>query len=125
MQMPGRKTVAKIKMKKVSLFIVINAISLYVVSNLMDSMYIGSFKSLLILTVILGLLNSTVKPILKFLSFPITFLTLGLFSLVINALVLKLSFMMVSNVALYGFFSAIWASILLSIVNAVLYSILD
>ena len=108
-------------MKKVSLFIVINAISLYVVSNLMDSMYIGSFKSLLILTVILGLLNSTVKPILKFLSFPITFLTLGLFSLVINALVLKLSFMMVSNVALYGFFSAIWASI----VNAVLYSILD
>ena len=123
--MPGRKTVAKIKMKKVSLFIVINAISLYVVSNLMDSMYIGSFKSLLILTVILGLLNSTVKPILKFLSFPITFLTLGLFSLVINALVLKLSFMMVSNVALYGFFSAIWASILLSIVNAVLYSILD
>ena len=105
-------------MKKVSLFIVINAISLYVVSNLMDSMYIGSFKSLLILTVILGLLNSTVKPIL-------TFLTLGLFSLVINALVLKLSFMMVSNVALYGFFSAIWASILLSIVNAVLYSILD
>ena len=123
--MPGRKTVAKIKMKKVSLFIVINAISLYVVSNLMDSMYIGSFKSLLILTIILGLLNSTVKPILKFLSFPITFLTLGLFSLVINALVLKLSFMMVSNVALYGFFSAIWASILLSIVNAVLYSILD
>ncbi|MCI6668238.1 phage holin family protein [Romboutsia timonensis] len=112
-------------MKKVSLFIVINAISLYVVSNLMDSMYIGSFKSLLILTIILGLLNSTVKPILKFLSFPITFLTLGLFSLVINALVLKLSFMMVSNVALYGFFSAIWASILLSIVNAVLYSILD
>ena len=109
-------------MKKVSLFIVINAISLYVVSNLMDSMYIGSFKSLLILTVILGLLNSTVKPILKFLSFPITFLTLGLFSLVINALVLKLSFMMVSNVALYGFFSAIWASILLSIVNAVLYT---
>ena len=84
-------------MKKVSLFIVINAISLYVVSNLMDSMYIGSFKSLLILTVILGF----------------------------NALVLKLSFMMVSNVALYGFFSAIWASILLSIVNAVLYSILD
>ena len=114
-----------LKMKKVSLFIVINAISLYVVSNLMDSMYIGSFKSLLILTIILGLLNSTVKPILKFLSFPITFLTLGLFSLVINALVLKLSFMMVSNVALYGFFSAIWASILLSIVNAVLYSILD
>ncbi len=112
-------------MRKISLFIIINAISLYIVSNLMDSMYIGSLKSLLILTVILGLLNSTVKPILKLLSFPITFLSLGLFSLVINGLVLKLSFMMVSNVSLYGFFSAIWASILLSIVNSILYNVLD
>lgn len=111
-------------MKKISIFIIINAISLYLISNLMDSMYIGSFKSLLILTIILAILNSTVKPILKFLSFPITFLTLGLFSLVVNALVLKLSFMMVSNVDLYGFFNAIWASILLSIVNTILYNIL-
>ena len=112
-------------MRKISLFIIINAISLYIVSNLVDSMYIGSLKSLLILTVIFGLLNSTVKPILKLLSFPITFLTLGLFSLVINGLVLKLSFTMVSNVALNGFFSAIWASILLSIVNSILYNVLD
>ena len=114
-----------VEMKKISLFIVINAISLYIVSNLMDSMYIGSLKSLLVLTVIFGILNSTIKPILKFFSFPITFLTLGLFSLVINGLVLKLSFIMVSNVYLHGFFSAILASILLSIVNSVLYSILD
>ena len=112
-------------MKNISLFIVVNAISLYLVSNLMDSMYIGSLKSLLILTIIFGILNSTVKPILKFFSFPITFLTLGLFSLVINGFVLKLSFSMVSNVHLYGFVSAILASILLSIVNSVLYSILD
>ena len=111
-------------MRKISLFIIINAISLYVVSNLVDSMYIGSLKSLLILTIIFGLLNSTVKPILKLLSFPITFLTLGLFYLVINGFVLKLAFMLVSNVYLYGFFSAIIASILLSIVNSVLYSIL-
>ena len=112
-------------MKKISLFIIINAISLYIVSNLVDSMYIGSLKSLLILTIIFGLLNSKVKPILKFLSFPITLLTLGLFSLVINGLVLKLSFMMVSNVYLSGFFSAIWASILLSIANTILYNVLD
>ena len=79
-------------MKKISLFIVINAISLYLVSNLMDSMYIGSLKSLLILTIILGVLNSTIKPILKFLSFPITILTLGLFSLIINAISFKIIF---------------------------------
>ena len=112
-------------MKKISLFIVVNAISLFIVSKLMDSMYIGSLKSLLILTIILGLLNSTLKPILKILSFPITFLTLGLFSLVINGLVLKLSFMMVSDATLSGLFSPILASILLSIVNGILYSIID
>ena len=112
-------------MKKVSLFIFINAISLFIVSKLIDSMYIGSLKSLLILTVILGLLNVTLKPILKLLSLPITFLTLGLFSLVINALVLKLSFIIVPNATLSGFFSAIWASILISIVNTILYNIID
>ena len=112
-------------MKRISLFIVINALSLYIISYLMSSVYISSFGSLILLTIIFGCLNLIVKPVIKFFSLPITFLTLGLFSLVINALVLKLSFMMVSNVALYGFFSAIWASILLSIVNAVLYSILD
>ncbi|MGX4599731.1 phage holin family protein [Faecalimicrobium sp. JNUCC 81] len=112
-------------MKKVSLFIVVNAISLYLVSHLMDSMYISSFKSLLILTLIFGLLNLTIKPLIQFFSLPITFLTLGLFSLVINAVVLKLAFMIVPGVNLYGFISAIGASILLSIANTILYNVLD
>lgn len=112
-------------MKKISLFIVVNAISLYTVSHLVDNMYIGSLKALLILTLIFGVLNLTVKPLLKLLSFPITFLTLGLFSLVINGIVLKLAFMLVSNVSLYGFANAIMSSILLSIANTILYNILD
>lgn len=112
-------------MKKASSFIVVNAISIYLVSLLMDSMYIGSFKSLLILTLIFGILNLTVKPIIKFFSLPITFLTLGLFSLVINGAVLKLAFSIVSGVHLSGFTSAIIASILLSIANMILYSVLS
>lgn len=112
-------------MKKISLFIVSNALSLFIVSKLMDSMHIGSLKALLTLTIIFGILNLTIKPILKFFSFPITLLTLGLFSLVVNGLVLKLAFMIVPNARLYGFFSAILASILLSIANTILYSILD
>lgn len=112
-------------MKKISLFIVVNAISIYLVSLLMDSMYIGSFRSLLILTIIFGILNSTIKPLLKLFSLPITFLTLGLFSLVINGIVLKFAFSIVSGVYLNGFISAIIASILLSIANSILYNILD
>ena len=112
-------------MKKISLFIVVNAISLYLVSLVMDSMYIGSFKSLLILTIIFGVLNLTIKPILKLFSLPITFLTLGLFSLVINGVVLKIAFSIVSGVYLSGFISAIVASVLLSIANTILYNVLD
>lgn len=112
-------------MKKASLFIVVNAISLFIVSKIMDSMYIGSLKALLILTLIFGLLNLIVKPIIKFFSFPITFLTLGLFSFVINGIVLKLAFSMVEGVRLYGLFNAIGASILLSIANTIFYNIFD
>lgn len=112
-------------MKKISLFIVVNAISLYLVSLLMDSMYIGSFSGLLILTLIFGALNLTIKPLLQFFSLPITFLTLGLFSLVINGIVLKLAFSLVPGVQLYGFLSAIGASILLSIANTIIYNVLD
>ena len=112
-------------MKRLIISLLFSALSLYICSHLMNGMYIGSIGTLIVLSIVIGALNITVKPIMKFFSLPITILTFGLFSLVINALVLKLSFMMVSNVALYGFFSAIWASILLSIVNAVLYSILD
>ncbi|MBC5996580.1 phage holin family protein [Romboutsia ilealis] len=112
-------------MKRFSLFIVINAISLFIVSNIMDSMYIGSLKALLILTLIFGLLNTFVKPIIQFFSLPITFLSLGLFSLVINGIVLKLAFSIVSDVHLYGLFNAIIASILLSIANTIFYNIFD
>lgn len=112
-------------MKKISLFIVVNAISLYLVSLLMSSVQISSFGSLIVLTIIFGVLNLTIKPILQFFSLPITFLTLGFFSLIINAIVLKLAFSLVPGVYLYGFLSAIGASILLSVANTIIYNVLD
>lgn len=112
-------------MKKISLFIVINAISLYIISNLMSSVYIGSLGSLIMLTIIFGCLNLTVKPIITFFSLPITFLTLGLFSLVINGVVLYLAFLLVPGAHLNGLFDSIWAAILLSIANAIFYNIFD
>lgn len=112
-------------MKRISLFIIINAISLYIISNLMSSVYISSLSSLILLTIIFGCLNIFVKPIISFLSLPITFLTLGLFSLVINGLVLYLAFSIVPGAHLNGFINSIWAAILLSIANAILYALFD
>ena len=112
-------------MRRISLFIVINAISLYIISYLMSSVYISSLGSLIMLTIIFGCLNLIVKPVIQFFSLPITFLTLGLFSLVINGIVLYLAFSIVPGVHLNGFLNSIWAAILLSIVNAIFYNILD
>ena len=112
-------------MKRVLLFIIINAISLFIVSNLMSSVYIGSLGSLVMLTIIFGCLNLIVKPIIQFFSLPITFLTLGLFSLVINGLVLYLAFSIVPGAQLNGFLNSIWAAILLSIANSIFYNIFD
>lgn len=112
-------------MKKTLIFIVINAVSLYIISNLMSSVYIGSLGSLLLLTIIFGGLNLIVKPVIELFSLPITFLTLGLFSLVINGVVLYLAFALVPGAHLNGFLNSIWAAILLSVANAIFYNIFD
>ena len=66
--------------------VVINAIALFIVSYLNLGMRIPDLVTTIIAAVVLGLLNAIVRPILGFLSLPITILTLGLFALVLNAL---------------------------------------
>lgn len=112
-------------MRRISLFIVINAISLFIVDKLMPSVYIGSLSSLIMLTVIFGCLNIIIKPIIQFFSIPMTLLTFGLFSFVINGIVLKLAFALVPEVSISGFIYAMLAAVLLSVVNTVFYNILD
>lgn len=77
------------------------------------------------LTIIFGVLNLIVKPIIELFSLPITFLTLGLFSLVINGIVLYLAFALVPGAHLNGFFNSILAAIFLSVANAIFYNIFD
>lgn len=107
-------------MKKLCINFVTSTLSLWLVSLLVDNMYFNSFKTLLILSITLGILNVFVKPILKFFSFPITVLSLGLFSFVINAVVLKLAFYITPGATLTGIIGALIASILLSITNSIL-----
>jgi len=89
----------------------------------------GSFVwTVVVVSAILGLVNATIGAILKFLSFPLRVLTLGLFTVIINALMLQLSFRL-SN-ALFGtdlyiksFGWAMLASILISIVTAIMWGL--
>lgn len=104
--------------------LLITAVSAFAISKLLSAhVQIDSFTSALIFAIVLGLLNLIVKPILSILSLPVTILTLGLFSLVINTLIVLLADYFTSGINIDGFWWALVFSILLSIITSVLESI--
>lgn len=75
--------------------------------------------------IVLGIVNAVVKPVVKLLALPITIVTLGLFGLVINALMLYLVAAFVPGVDTVGFFPTVLAALIIAIVSSVLTSFLD
>lgn len=102
----------------------INAISLYILDILFKGISFTDNKALLITALMLMLVNSFLGPILKILSLPLTIISLGLFSFILNAFVLKLSFSLASGANINSFSTAIFASIVLAIINPALNSLL-
>lgn len=74
----------------------------------------------IVLAVVLGVLNLFIKPIITILTLPLTIFTLGLFSLVINALLIMLAARIVPDFSVDGFWTALIFSIILSLLNALL-----
>ncbi|MDU6030974.1 MAG: phage holin family protein [Peptoniphilus harei] len=104
-------------MKKILGALVANALSFYLLDLMFNNVYFEKASAFVAMAIIFSLVNLTIKPILKFLSFPITLLTLGLFSLVVNAVVLSIAFSLVSTAHIGSFGTAFWASIVLSFIN--------
>lgn len=101
--------------------ILANAVIFISLAGLIDGFYVGSIWIALGASVVLGVLNLFVKPFLFLLSLPITILTFGLFSIVINALMLSLtSFFVGSGFAFSSFGITLLVAIAISIINAVL-----
>ena len=98
----------------------LSALALWIVAQVIPGIYVRGFGSALLATVVLAIVNVTVGPILKFVTFPLTILTLGLFLLVINALLLKLAAMLTPGFRVQGFLSALAGSLVLTILNSVL-----
>ena len=80
---------------------------------------IEDFTSALVFAVVLGILNAILKPVLSFIGLPLTVLTLGLFSLVINAVVIMLAAYFVKGMEVEGFWWAMLFSIVLSFITSV------
>ena len=103
----------------------VTAVSLFIIAQLNIAIEIKSFSTALWAALIFGLINGLLGPIAYFLSFPFIILTLGLFALVVNALLFGLAASLVDGFRLKnGFISALIGSILLSILNAIIFWIL-
>ncbi len=104
----------------------INALMLLVVANLVPGFTISSIYAALVAALVLGFVNATVRWVLIFLTLPINLVSLGLFTFVINALMILLVSTIVRGFDVAGFGPALWAAILLWLIswltNAVLGS---
>lgn len=76
---------------------------------------VSSFLSAMFACVIIALINTFIKPVLKLVTLPINFLTIGIFSLVLNALLLMLAGWITPGLEVEGFWSAFFGSIVLSL----------
>ncbi|MDR8391903.1 phage holin family protein [Aliifodinibius sp. S!AR15-10] len=101
--------------------LLINTVAVYLTAKLLDGVEIKSFFSALVVAVLLALVNTFIKPVIVFLTLPITILTLGLFIFVINALMLMLVDAISDGLKIRSFGWALIFSIVLSIINGLLF----
>ncbi|MGD0931447.1 MAG: phage holin family protein [Candidatus Korobacteraceae bacterium] len=102
----------------------LSAISLLVVSHLVPGFHVRGFVAALIAAVVIGLVNATIGLFLKIITFPLSILTLGIFWIVINALMLMFASALLSpDFSVRGFWPAFWGAIVLALINMLLKSL--
>lgn len=107
-------------MTKLVLKWALNSLALFLVMKLIHGIQIDRFQDLLLATLVIGLLNVFLRPILILLTLPVTLLTLGLFTLVINGLIFYLAANLVPGFHITGFGAAIIAALLFSLFSFML-----
>jgi len=103
--------------------LVLNGLAIIIAAWLLPGIHITSPWSALLAGVILGFVNAIVRPVLFFLTLPLTLLTLGLFIFVLNAICFALTAWLVPGFSVDGFFSALVGALLVSVVSWILNGI--
>ena len=107
-------------MKHLIAQIVINGAALMFTANLLDNIYIDGMGAAVIAAIILGIVNAVIRPLLLILTLPLNVFTLGLFTFVINGLMLKTVAGVVAGFDIVGMWPAVIGAIILSVVSTVL-----
>lgn len=103
------------------LVLLLNALALVVTAQIVPGFKVADFQSAVLAAIVLGVINTFIKPVLLFLTAPINFLTLGLFTFIVNALVLALATAVVPGISLADFWpTAVLAALVLSVASTIL-----
>ena len=96
------------------------AIVIIFIAWIIPGISVSSFPAALLACIIIALINTFIKPVVELISLPVNFLTLGLFTFVINALLLMLAGVISPGFEVKGFFSALLGSIILAIFSGII-----
>jgi putative membrane protein len=110
---------------KLIVHLLVSALLLWLVSQFVSGIYIRGFGSAIVAALVLGLVNFLVRPILVIITLPITILTLGLFLIVINALMLLLTSSLVPGFHVASFTAALIGGLLLGLFNLAASAVLN
>jgi putative membrane protein len=100
-------------------------ISIIITSYLVDGIHVTGFFSAFFAAAVLGILNALFRPLLLVITLPINILTFGLFTFVVNALLLKMVSGLVPGFYVYGFWSAVFGSLIISLISWLLSSFIN
>ncbi|MBD0850633.1 phage holin family protein [Maribacter arenosus] len=109
---------------KLILRILLSAIAVVILSKILPGVGVDTYMTAIIVAIVLSLLNFIVKPILVILTLPVTILTLGLFLLIINAIIILLADSLITGFSVENIWWALLFSLLLSFLQSILFSIL-
>ena len=101
----------------------LNAVALLITAQLVPGVSISSFLAALVAAVVLGIVNAVIKPIVIILTLPLNILTLGLFTFLVNGLMLSIASSVVRGFQVSGFWNTVLAALVLSIISGVLSSL--
>jgi putative membrane protein len=104
--------------------IIVTAVAVLIVSNLLPGVRVDTFTTSLLVALVLAFMNAIVKPILTILTIPITLMSLGLFLIVINGLIIILTDKLVDGFEVRSFWWALLFSFILSITTGILNMII-
>ena len=105
--------------------VLVNAAALWVADKIVDGIKLsGDVWQILLIALVFGIVNAILKPILKLLSLPLLIITLGLFAIIINTVLLAITAGLMENLSIDSFWSALLGSLIISVVGAVLNGII-